>query len=46
MNSVEQLAPKDAVTVIVGNKIDLEENRVVSTETGNLMRHGRGQEIQ
>ncbi len=34
MENVKELAPKNVVTVLVGNKIDLEGKRVITYEDG------------
>ena len=40
MDQIHQFAPKNAKVVLVGNKADMEVQRVISTEEGRLIRPG------
>jgi GTPase SAR1 family protein len=46
MNQIQNLAPKDVKILLVGNKIDLTNDRVISTEMGWVIREIRRVEIR
>ncbi len=46
MEQIHKNAPENVQVVLVGNKIDMEDKRAVSTDEGELNRQRAGKEVR